>query len=208
MKSTIARKITIIAAMNLVLLAVVSIVACLASLQVSRSTDTLISMLYKMEMVDRLQFAVTESVKMNDFLISGDLTKNTAFELSVLGVEQTIKDIEQLKLNTTDRTSLAKIKHQFVLLREITRQICEEATGTGKSFFDQSINSLVEDADKIAVSIVETAENFHDSFDEKINEAKLGSERLKRLGLIIIESSSILAIVLGIGGSMLLALKI
>jgi len=204
MKITIAKKLTSLTVMNLVLMAVVSVMACLASLRITHSTGDVIEMLYKMEKVDQLHFAVVESVKMNDFLISGDLGKRTAFELSLLAIEDATEDAMQHDLSSGERATLAEMERQFESLAETTRRICEEAAMPDKSFLSPSVNSMVEDADEIAASIVETTEIFHDSLQDEITGARRKSEYARSLGLAVTGISLLLAVSLGVGGSIVL----
>jgi len=204
MKTTIAGKLTAMAAANLTLLAVVSIIACSVSLGITRTTDGLIDMLHRMERVDQLRFATVESVKMNDFLISGDLDKRTAFELALLAVEEAIRDTEQKGLSLTEKNTIAEIGRQFNLLRDKTNQILEEARTSNRGFLSSNVQGLVEEADEVAGSIVETIEDFHDALKKEIAGAKRGSERVRSLGLAVTGVSLVVAISLGVGGAIVL----
>lgn len=208
MKATISRKLKIITSINLFLLVIVAVVACLASLRVTSSTGPLLALLRKMEVVDRLQFSVIESVRMNDFLISGDLEKETAFELSALGTMKTFEDMEQLDLDMAERRSFYTAKNQFDLLVETSRQICTEAKLSNNSFLTAKINLMVQNADVAATFVVEATETIHDSLNTKIAQAMINNEHARQLCLIVIGSISAVAVIVGFGGAIILGRRI
>ncbi|NIA02558.1 MAG: hypothetical protein GWP15_04180, partial [Nitrospirae bacterium] len=123
MNLTIGKKLSISTVITLSLLITLSTVAYLSLLQIRNTSDRAMSLLPEAAKMEQLQFTLAEALKINDFFVSGDLGKKESFELSALAMGELMESLEKLELTAEEKTVLARMKKEFGLLREKTRQI-------------------------------------------------------------------------------------
>ena len=155
MKITIGKKLSIGTIAGLTLMVILSIVAYSSLSKIGKASDTVVSLVSKAERIDQLDFTLTEALKINDFFISGDLEKRSAFELSSMGVDEAIESVEDIELNSEEKAIFEGIEKEFNLLREKSQVIFETVEASEKGFLGTGINKLVDEADAIALSLVE-----------------------------------------------------
>ncbi len=208
MKITIGKKLSIGAIVVLILMVILSIVAYSALSKIGKTSDTAVSLFSKAEKIDQLEFTLAEALKINDFFISGDLEKRNSFELSAMAVDEAIESVEEIELDSEEKTIFGRIKKEFSLLKEKSQLIFETVEAPGKGFLSPDINKLVDEADAVALSLVEDSEYLKELLDGKIVIATQKGERAEELGIRTTVAVSVAGIVFVIIGSFVLTRNI
>ena len=208
MKITIGKKLSIGTIAGLTLMVILSIVAYSSLSKIGKASDTVVSLVSKAERIDQLDFTLTEALKINDFFISGDLEKRSAFELSSMGVDEAIESVEDIELNSEEKAIFEGIEKEFNLLREKSQVIFETVEASEKGFLGTGINKLVDEADAIALSLVEKSEYLHELLRNKLVLAIQKAEQAEQWGIRTTRAISIAGIFFAVIGSFVLTRNI
>ena len=208
MNLTIGKKLSISTVITLSLLITLSTVAYLSLLQIKNTSDRAMSLLPEAAKMEQLQFTLAEALKINDFFVSGDLGKKESFELSALAMGELMESLEELELTAEEKNVLTRMKKEFGLLREKTRQIFKAVNVPGGSFVSPDVNTLINDTDAIGLSLVEDSEFLHDHLHKKLDAAAQKVEYVKRLDTVIIVTASIAGIIIAVISSFVLTRNI
>ena len=161
--------------------------------EVNKSTDKVLLLSHKSKATAKVVFGLREVLIINDFITGGNIKMYDYYKPEVVLIEEEIKRLKGLNLTDQENSIVKKIEETFSILNKKTLEIVK----LKDPIQDPIAVKLVEEIDKAALILVNNVEGLSDLIEEHMNMAVSYADKAERVGILVIATISIFAVVIG-----------
>ncbi|MBI5048826.1 MAG: PAS domain S-box protein [Deltaproteobacteria bacterium] len=204
MRITIRTKLMIGYIAVLILMLIMSILAYITLVRVSRSVNQILVYAHKYDMVDGLRQSTKQFVEVSDSLIRGRMQNIGYYQSIARDVEKKIVYVEKLRLKDNEKDFLKRINSEFNSVKRLTEQSLKWTTPLRNA----NLATVLREIDKAKPILVSSVDGLYDEAWRSLDTVTILTDNNMERGIWQIVMFSIIAIIAGIGISIYISQRI